>query len=147
MWWDWIICCDMSCVFAMPCSYWPSYELLHVLHLNLYMPLMFVTKPINFICYIKSILYIRPHKLITFTNYIAMSFRLSREEKPIKCHWMVYCTYNMLNMFRAILWSSSGSRDYMWFLPSMVCSAWLLVIGSGTEQLAKSPEKGIFLDA
>ena len=26
---------------------------------------------------------------------------------------MVYCTYNMLNVFRALLCPSSGARDYM----------------------------------
>ena len=26
---------------------------------------------------------------------------------------MVYCTYNMLNMYRALLCPSSGARDYM----------------------------------
>ena len=36
-----------------------------------------------------------------------------REEKPTRCHWMVYCTYNMLNMFRVLLCPSSEARDYM----------------------------------
>jgi len=39
---------------------------------------------------------------------------------------MIYCTYNMLNMFRALLCPSSGSRDYIYIymlLPPMVCSA------------------------
>jgi len=30
-----------------------------------------------------------------------------------RCHRMVYCTYNMLNMFRAPLCQSSGAQDYM----------------------------------
>ena len=38
---------------------------------------------------------------------------MRREEKPTRRHWMVYCTYNMLNMFRAILGPSSRARDYM----------------------------------
>ena len=38
---------------------------------------------------------------------------MRREEKPTRCHWMVYSTYNMLNMFRALLCPSSGARDYM----------------------------------
>jgi len=25
---------------------------------------------------------------------------MRREEKTTRCDWMVYCTYNMLNMFR-----------------------------------------------
>ena len=36
-----------------------------------------------------------------------------REEKLTRCHWMFYCTYNMLNMFRALLCPSSRARDYM----------------------------------
>jgi len=36
-----------------------------------------------------------------------------REEKPIRCHSMVYCTYNILNMFRTLLRPSSGARDCM----------------------------------
>jgi len=38
---------------------------------------------------------------------------LRREEKSTRCHWMVYCTYNMFNIFRALLCSSSGAREYM----------------------------------
>ena len=38
---------------------------------------------------------------------------IRREEKPTRCHWMVYCTYSMLNMFRALLCPLSGARDYM----------------------------------
>ena len=41
------------------------------------------------------------------------STNMRREEKPTRCHWMVYCTYNMLNMFRALLCPSSWARDYM----------------------------------
>ena len=38
---------------------------------------------------------------------------MSREEKPTRCHWMVYYAYNMLSMFRALLCPSSGARDCM----------------------------------
>ena len=37
---------------------------------------------------------------------------MRREKKPTRCHWMVYCTYSMLKMFRALLCPSSGARDY-----------------------------------
>jgi hypothetical protein len=55
----------------------------------------------------------------------------SREEKPTRCHWMVYSIYNMLNMFRALLCSSSGARDYMYVITAydvrgLVC--WLLEV-------------------
>jgi len=32
--------------------------------------------------------------------------------KPSRCYWMIYCTYNLLNMFRALTCPSSGARDY-----------------------------------
>ena len=38
---------------------------------------------------------------------------MRREEKPARCHWMVYCTYYMLNTFRTLSCPSSGARDYM----------------------------------
>ena len=37
---------------------------------------------------------------------------LSREEKPTRCHCMLYCIYDTLNMFRALLCPSSGALDY-----------------------------------
>ena len=48
-----------------------------------------------------------------FLWFVMILFILRREEKPTRCHWMVYYTYNMLNMFRALLCPSSGARDYM----------------------------------
>ena len=57
---------------------------------------------------------------------------MRRDEKLTRCHWMVYCTYNMLNMFRTLLCPSSGARDYV-LLPPMVCSAWLLVVGGHVQ--------------
>jgi len=38
---------------------------------------------------------------------------MRREEKPIICHWMLYYTYDTLNIFWEILCPSSGARDYM----------------------------------
>ena len=55
----------------------------------------------------------KPYFSITcdmFTRKIISYLR--REEKPTRCHWMVYCTYNMLNMFRSLLCPSSGARNY-----------------------------------
>ena len=45
--------------------------------------------------------------------FVRASLHMRREEKPTRCHWMVYCTYNMLNMFQELLCPSSGARDYM----------------------------------
>ena len=38
---------------------------------------------------------------------------MRREEKPTRCHSMLYCTYDTLNMFRVLLCPSSGALDYM----------------------------------
>jgi len=38
---------------------------------------------------------------------------MRREEKPTRCHWMLYCPYDMLNMFRALPCTSSGALYYM----------------------------------
>jgi len=52
---------------------------------------------------------------------------MRREEKPTRCHWMLYCTYaqHVSGTSMPIIWSS---RLYMLLAP-MVCSAWLLVFG------------------
>ena len=38
---------------------------------------------------------------------------LRREEKPTRRHCTLYCTYDTLSIFRALLCPSSGARDYM----------------------------------
>jgi len=45
--------------------------------------------------------------------FVRASLNMRREEKPTRRHRMVYCTYNMLNMFRALLCPSSGAQHYM----------------------------------
>ena len=60
---------------------------------------------------------------------------------------MVYCTYNMLNMFRALLCPSSGARDYMCVV--IACGVQCLVTGcrvSGAGQQAVSPGRGMLHD-
>jgi len=44
---------------------------------------------------------------------VRASLHMRREEKLASCHCMVYCTYNTLNMFGALLRPSSGARDYI----------------------------------
>ena len=39
---------------------------------------------------------------------------MRREEKPTGFHCMLYCIYDTLNMFRALLCPSSGALDYMY---------------------------------
>ena len=41
--------------------------------------------------------------LCTWCVFDRASLHMRREEKPTRCHRMVYFTYNMLNMFRALL--------------------------------------------
>ena len=60
-------------------------------------------------------------------------YHIRREEKPTICHWMVYCTYNMVNMFRKLLCPSSGAWDYMCVITAygVRCfGCWLLEVRS-----------------
>ena len=43
---------------------------------------------------------------------VCASLHMHREETPTRLHCMLYCTYDMLNMFRALLCPSSGALDY-----------------------------------
>jgi len=54
---------------------------------------------------------LKANKFITFVR---------REEKLTRCLWIVYCTYNMLNIFRELLCPSSGARDYMYVIAAYV---------------------------
>ena len=62
--------------------------------------------------------------------FVSASLHMCREEKPTRCHCMLYCIYDTPNMFQALLRPSSGALDCccMLLLP-MVCSAWLLAVG------------------
>jgi len=40
------------------------------------------------------------------------SSMMCREKRPTRCYTLVYWTYNLLNMFQALLCPSSGARDY-----------------------------------
>jgi len=70
---------------------------------------------------------------------------MRREEKPTRWPWMVYCIYNMLNMFRALLCPSSGPWDYMCVITAYGVQC--LVAGcrrSGAGQQAILPGSVIF---
>ena len=70
-------------------------------------------------------------------------YKFLRKEKPNRCHWIIYCTYNMFKMFRAILCPSSGARYYIVLLPPMVCDAFVAGCWrSGAEQQAVCPGRG-----
>ena len=72
---------------------------------------------------------------------------MRRKEKPTRCHWMVYCTYNMINMFRALLCPSSGARDYMCVITAYgVQSLVAGCRGSGAGQQAVNPGRRMLHD-
>ena len=53
---------------------------------------------------------------------------------------MVFCTYNMLNMFRALLCPSSGARDYMCVIAAYGVQCLVAgCLGLGAEQQAMRP--------
>jgi len=57
---------------------------------------------------------------------------------------MLYCTYDKLNMFRALLCPSSGAREYMCFITAYGVQC--LVVGcrgSGARQQAVIPGRGM----
>ena len=75
--------------------------------------------------------------------FVRASLHMRREEKLTRCHWMLYCTYDMLNIFRALLCTSSGARDYMCVITAY--GAQCLVAGcpgSGAGQEAVRPGRG-----
>ena len=60
-------------------------------------------------------------------------FLMRREEEiiPTRCHCMLYCTYDKLNMFRALLCPSSGALDYMCVVTAycvQCCKGWKDII-------------------
>jgi hypothetical protein len=70
-----------------------------------------------------------------------------REEKPTRCHWMVYCTYNMPKMFRALLCPSSGARDYRIVITAYDVQCLVAGCrGSDAEQQAMCPEREMLHD-
>ena len=60
-----------------------------------------------------------------------------REEKPTRCHCMLYCTYDTLSMFRALLCPSSEARDYVCVITAYGVQCLVAGCrGSGAEQQA-----------
>jgi hypothetical protein len=47
--------------------------------------------------------------LPTWCVFVRASLHMCSEEKPTRCHCMLYCTSDTLNMFRALLCPSSGA--------------------------------------
>ena len=80
----------------------------------------------------------------TWCVFVRASLHMRREEKPTRCRWKIYCTYNMLNMFRTLQCPSSGARDYMFVITAsgvrcLAAGCW----GSDAGQQAVRPERGM----
>ena len=43
------------------------------------------------------------HQKDVWCVFVRASLHMRREENPTRCHCMLYCTYDMLNMFRALM--------------------------------------------
>jgi len=72
---------------------------------------------------------------------------MRREENPPRCHWVLYCTYDTLSMFRALLCPSSGARDYMCVITSYGVQCLVTGCrGSGAGQQAVCPGRGMLHD-
>ena len=57
---------------------------------------------------------------------------------------MVYCTYNMLNVFRALQCPSSGARDYTCVITAYGVQCLVAGCrGSGARQQAMRPGRGM----
>ena len=78
---------------------------------------------------------------------VRASFHMRREEKPARCHWMLYCTYDMLNMFRTLLCPSSGALDYTCVIAAYGVQCLVAGCrGSGAGQQGVRPGWGMLLE-
>ena len=73
---------------------------------------------------------------------------LGRAEKPTRHHCMLYCTYDMLKMFGALLCPSSGALEYTCVIAAygVQCLAGGCR-GSGAGQQGVRPGRGMLHDA
>ena len=72
---------------------------------------------------------------------------VEREKKKTWCHWMLYCTYDMLNMFRAPPCPSSGSQDYMCVITAYGVQCLVAGCrGSGADQQSMLLGRGMLQD-
>jgi len=76
-----------------------------------------------------------PLQLVMQSNsYVKLStVRPRREKNPTRCHWMVYCTYNMLKCFGHFYAHHQELETICVLLSTLVFSACLLVVGSQVQ--------------
>ena len=93
---------------------------------------------------VSSVLYDVQQIFLLWCVFVRASLHMRREEKPTRCRWKIYCTYNMLNMFRALLCPSSGGRDYMCVITAYDVQCLVAGCrGSGAGQKALRPGRGM----
>jgi len=84
---------------------------------------------------------------LTWCLSVRASLYMRREEKPTRCHWIVYFTYDMLNMFPALIRPSSGARDNMCVITAYGVQCLVAGCrGSGAGQQAVRPGRGLLHD-
>jgi len=72
---------------------------------------------------------------------------MRKEEKSTSCHCMLYCAYDTLNMFRALLCPSSGALDYMYAIAAygvQCLAAGCRRLGAGQQSVR--PGRGMLHD-
>ena len=82
--------------------------------------------------------------LLIWYVFVLASLHMRREENPTRCHRMLYCIYDTLNMFRALLCPSSGALDNMYAIA--VYGVQCLVAGcrgSGAGEQGVRPGRGM----
>ena len=85
--------------------------------------------------------------LMVSTTLLESCRGLRREERTTRCHWMLYCTYDMLNMFRAPLCPSSGALDYMCVIATYGVQCLVAGCrGSGAGKQGVRPGRGMLHD-
>ena len=94
------------------------------------------------------VLILKPTRCTNFSNLLLLFFNrtlhMRREEKPTRCHCKLYCIYDTLNMFRALLSPSPGALDYMYAIAAY--GAQCLAAGcreSGAGQQGVHPGRGM----
>jgi len=100
------LCSSLQCHWhALDTSYWIHYHLYRLIHVN-YRPSSFT------------------FGLQPFA-YLFELFGLLKSKRPTWCHLLFYFTSYVLNMFRTLIYPSSGACDYSVELPH-----WSIVLGS-----------------
>ena len=84
---------------------------------------------------------------VAWCVFVRASLHMRREEKPTRCHCMLYCTYDILNMFRILLFPSSRALDYLCVFAAYYVSCLAAGCrGSDAGQQGVRPGRGMLHD-